>query len=292
MTEKKNNQHNKIKDLKMRITAITGLAIGSLIAGKNATAQEVKVKDTSSNRIEQTSYATQKNDHLYSNAEKLFDMYRLAYNNDTKFNMVSEKEKSKCQEFFKKYSDIAKKCAETDTYLNENRGLQGFNNAELAAIRQGDSTLRTDILEKLAKTPDALEEMNKININSEYEKETIKAASAEEQQAAHIWSMYVAVETGNASQAYKKFFDKYPKLYENCKTSADNAGITQEMLPVTTIADPDAELVLNNKDSGKTKSESLTQQLAKTINNYESQTGHRVKIPSSTYQVSSADFTR
>ncbi len=292
MTEKNNNTNNKISDLKKRITAVAALTIGTLIVGKNATAQEIKVKDAYSHKIEQTSYTAQKNDQLYSNIEKLFDMYRLAYNNDTKFNMVAEKEKSKCQEFFKKYSDIAKKCAETDTYLNENRGLQGFNNAELAAIRQGNSTLRTDILEQLAKNHKALEEMNKISLNPEYEKETIKAASAEEQQAAHIWSMYVAVETGNAPQAYKKFFDKYPKLYENCKTSADNAGITQEMLPVTTIADPDAELVLNKENSGKTKSESLTQQLTNTINSYENQTGHRVKLPSSVYQVSSADFTR
>jgi hypothetical protein len=205
-------------------------------------------------------------------------MYRLAYNNDTRFNMVAEKEKTKCQTFFDKHPDLKRKCNEVDTRLKTRRGLQGFNNAELIYQREGDNNLRAEILEKLAKDPKALAEMNKINTNA-------TEVSATEQQAAHIWSMYIDVETGSATQAYKKFFDKYPQFYENCASAADKAGITKEMLPFTTIADPNAELLLSGE-------ESLTETISNTMNKYEAQADKTITLPSSTYQVTATDFSR
>ena len=277
MTKEQNNTNQKIKHLKTKIAVTAGLTVG-VLATNHANAQEISVKHPSANNFEQVSQKTQKNDYLYSNAEKLFDMYRLAYNDDTKFNMIDGKEKSKCQTFFNKHPDLKRKCNEVDVRLKNNRGMQGFNNAELIYRREGDDNLRAEILEKLAKDPKILAEMNKIEVN-------VTDFSAAEQQTAHIWSMYVAVETGNPTQAYKKFFDQYPNLYENCAAAADKAGITKEMLPVTSIADPNAELLLSG-------AESLTDQLTKTMDDYRTKTGKTVKIPSSTYQVTATDFSR
>lgn len=272
-----NNIENKIQ--KLRTVVATGLTtVGSSLLLNSAQAQETQTQDAVTNNIEQTAHTFQKTDYLNSNAEKLFDMYRLAFNNDTRFNMVAEKEKTKCQTFFNKHPDLKRKCNEVDARLKTSIGLQGFNNAELIYQREGDNNLRAEILSTLAKDPQTLVEMNKINTNP-------ADISVTEQQAAHLWSMYVDVETNNAPQAYQKFFDKYPKLYENCASAADKAGITKEMLPITTIADPNAELLLSG-------AESLTETLSITMNEYEAQTGKTIKLPSSTYQVTAADFSR
>lgn len=276
MSKKSSDIDNKIQMLRAATIVAGVTTVGSALL--NSAHAQTDTQDPLTNNTERAAYIPQRTDYINSNAEKLFDMYRLAYNDDSRFNMVAEKEKTKCQTFFDKHPDLKRKCNEVDARLKTSRGLQGFNNAELIYRREGDNNLRAEILEKLAKDPQTVAEMNKINTNA-------ADISATEQQTAHIWSMYVDVETGNAPQAYKKFFDKYPQLYENCASAADKAGITKEMLPFTTIADPNAELQLSG-------AESLTETLSNTMNEYEAKTEKTIKLPSSTYQVTASDFSR
>ena len=95
-----NNIENKIQ--KLRTVVATGLTtVGSSLLLNSAQAQETQTQDAVTNNIEQTAHTFQRTDYLNSNAEKLFDMYRLAFNNDTRFNMVAEKEKTKTKiDFF------------------------------------------------------------------------------------------------------------------------------------------------------------------------------------------------
>jgi len=280
--------HKNRKNLRQTIETV-GLTAALLLTKNSVQAQEIKVADAKNNLTEQTAHTQQKDDNIISKAEKMFDMYRLSYFDDTLYNLVSPTEKEKCKEFFDQYPTAKDVCNEAHEYVKNNRGLRDFNTAEKYAINNGNHNLRSNLLTYLANNPKASETMNKIQ-SSEYANEVVNELTSYEKEAAQIWSIYVAVEqeteTGiKAPEEYKKFLQEHPICSPICKNAYQKAGIGKEQLANTTITDVNAGIYYNGKMN------SLTQQFSQLLENCDN-LGVKIKVPhsTSTYQATARDF--
>ena len=133
--------------------------------------------------------------------------------------------------------------------------------------------------------------MDKIQ-SSEYAKESVNELTSYEKDAAQIWSMYAAVETGNAPKGYKDFFEEYPGCSTLCKTAAQKAGISKDQLSNTTITDVNAGMYYNQETIGSAGSTSLTAEMSRLLEHCDKDLGIKIKVPqpTSTYQVTARDF--
>ena len=278
---KKNDINNTTTHKFGKSMATVALATTITMSPFNKSEAETKVDDKHIYLTEQTISRPQKYTANVSKPRKIWDMYRLAVDNNTQLNLIPESEKEKCVEFFKNNQEFDQLCKKAYENVKKQQETSLFHAVEYRYEQTYNSNFRIDILTALKNNKKAAKELNKINYTDYSDK------MSKEELASQIWDMYVVVNsdrnpqlmswemdsillTSKAPKSYKNFFDKYPSTYYQCVIAEQEAAVADV---IDNISIDDVNRILQDK-----KQETLTDRITSTVNDYKN-VGLPVRVP-------------
>ncbi len=195
----------KLDTLRKKIL-LTGAFVVAGASFSGASAQESTVQNNQPNKQENTIPHEQNKTSYCNLANKVWNMYRLAYTDGNFLNTIDVEETEKCKAFFERHPVIKQFCQDADKAIGGTiRGPRTMNAAERK---------NPDFRDQLNKTfsQDVIQEIDGIG--------SIKIACDEEYVADKIWHMYTYVATHGGTDKQNQcanFFKKYPEIYGICK---------------------------------------------------------------------------